>query len=610
MSPVPSRAAIAERAATLARLRHYRDRVPGKGEWMFNDAQVDWAIGVVETLDLDRIEHWRDEEGRGPGGVEARTPIRALLVAMVLGVAEQLPYLATTYRDILYLHISTEKRTLLGVPEPGERDPRKRKANTYRSVVRCAHRLFDLMDPSPLPKNRRLTPEQFEGATKDLSAETIGIRYDRLTWFINRIVEASLAALPREFRRRWNGHVGIDATPIKAYSGYDHCTFTAKNGKTVVDKVITKASDPDAGPYARDVDHRDPSWPDAKPGRKVKKAVYAHEASLVIMGPDGPNDDDGTFPYLFVAMAPLHRPGADPGGNGIAALASMVARGYPTGLAAGDRAYTSAMPEKYAYPARALGFELVLDYKDDQLGVMGEWAGALFIEGAFYCPSIPPKLIAATIDYRGGRITEDVWQSRLAARAAYEMRPNQRPGTDGHLRMLCPAAGAAPTARCELKAKSQKRATSGRTRIRPPELVLANPPQVCRQQTVTFPPEALNRYGQALPYGSPQWHAAYALLRNAIEGGNGHLKEASGPAIGEPARRRIRGTAAQSVFVALGLFSLNLERIKSFLENCEVGTDGVLRTRAKEAARVRRITESLQAHAPTLPTGDPPPDES
>ena len=282
------------------------------------------------------------------------------------------------------------------------------------------------MDPSPLPKNRRLTPEQFEGATKDLSAETIGIRYDRLTWFINRIVEASLAALPREFRRRWNGHVGIDATPIKAYSGYDHCTFTAKNGKTVVDKVITKASDPDAGPYARDVDHRDPSWPDAKPGRKVKKAVYAHEASLVIMGPDGPNDDDGTFPYLFVAMAPLHRPGADPGGNGIAALASMVARGYPTGLAAGDRAYTSAMPEKYAYPARALGFELVLDYKDDQLGVMGEWAGALFIEGAFYCPSIPPKLIAATIDYRGGRITEDVWQSRLAARAAYEMRPNQR----------------------------------------------------------------------------------------------------------------------------------------------------------------------------------------
>ena len=110
---MPSRAAIAERAATLARLRHYRDRVPGKGEWMFNDAQVDWAIGVVETLDLDRIEHWRDEEGRGPGGVEARTPIRALLVAMVLGVAEQLPYLATTYRDILYLHISTEKRTLL-----------------------------------------------------------------------------------------------------------------------------------------------------------------------------------------------------------------------------------------------------------------------------------------------------------------------------------------------------------------------------------------------------------------------------------------------------------------------------------------------------------------
>ena len=123
--------------------------------------------------------------------------------------------------------------------------------------------------------------------------------------------------MPREFRRRWNGHVGIDATPIRAYSGYDHCTFTTKNGKTVVDKIITKAPDATAGPYNRDADHRDPASPDAKPGRKVKKAMYAHEASLVIMGPDAPNDDDGTFPYLFTAMAPLHRPGADPGGKAL-----------------------------------------------------------------------------------------------------------------------------------------------------------------------------------------------------------------------------------------------------------------------------------------------------
>lgn len=598
--------ALAERNATTQRLRTYRDLVPGKGEWMFKDPQVDWAIGVAESLDLERIEHWRDNEGRKPGGVEGRTPMKALLVAMVLGACEHLPYLATVYTDILYKHISAEKRALLGISEPPERDDQQRWQNTYRSVVRRCHCLFDLMDPSPLPKNRRLTPAQFEAATKDLPEEIVGIRYDRLTWFINRIIEASLEALPREFRRRWNGHVGIDATPIRAYSGYDHCTFTTKKGKTVVDKIITKASDPDGGPYVRDIDHRDPASPDAKPGRKVKKAMYAHEASLVIMGPDAPNDDDGTFPYLLASMAPLHRPGADPGGNAIAALASMAARGYPTGLAAGDRAYTSAAPEKFAYPARSLGYELVLDYKDDQLGIKSEWAGALLVEGTFYCPSLPTTLIMATADFRSGRITEDVWQRRLAARGAYEMRPNQVPGDDGHVRMLCPAAGSAPTARCELKAKSLSRATAGKTRVHPELVVVNNPPKVCRQETVTFPPEAFGRYGQALPYGTPQWHAAYALLRNAIEGGNGHLKEASGPAIGDPGRRRIRGTAAQSVFVALGLFSLNLQRIKSFLDKCQVGTDGVLRTRAKEAARIRRMTDSLHVHAPILPTGDPP----
>ena len=183
------------------------------------------------------------------------------------------------------------------------------------------------------------------------------------------------------------------------------------------------------------------------------------------------------------------------------------------------------------------------------------------------------------------------------------LRPPPRTTCGCHAPSSFPRSGAPADPR---PIQSLTRHTAGRTRIHVEPAHAANPPKICRQTTATFPPEAFGRFGQALRYGTPQWHGSYALLRNAIEGGNGHLKEASGPAIGDPGRRRIRGIAAQSVFVALGIFSLNLQRITSFLENCEVGTDGVIRTRAKEAVRVRRITESLQVHAPTLPTGDPP----
>lgn len=601
---------IAQRAADKQRLDTYRRNTPGKGNWVFRDSQVDWAISIARFLEPARIEHWRDEEGRGVGGVKGRTPMFAVHVAMILGACEQRPYLATEYTQILYRHISPEKRAELGIGDPPDPADDKEWHNVYHSVTRRMKSLFDLMDPSPLPLNRRRTPTEFEAATKDLTPETIAIRYDRLCWYINRIIEASLQVLPREFRRRWNGHIGIDSTPIPAYSGYNHCTFKPKaNGEGYeVDRIITHAADPTAGPYARSADHRDISAEprDGRGKHRPRKAYFAHEASLAIMGPDGPNDDDGTFPYLFVAMAPLHKPGHDPGGNAMVAIASLAERGYPAGMIAGDRAYTAADPDRFARPARALGYEMVLDYRDDQLGLQGSYGGFIEVEGAYYCPTMPPTLVMATADFRAKRIDEDQYQERLRARSAFLARPNGRPDTDGYQRMMCPAAGAAPTARCELKPKSRTRDTAGKTPIPVTAAIRDLPPKSCRQQTLTIPPDALSRYHQPKQYGTSEWHESYALLRNAIEGGNGHLKEASGPAIGDAGRRRIRGIAAQSVFVALGLFGLNLERINSFLMTCIVGKDGVLRTRAKEKARLRRRVASIEDYAPVLHTGDPP----
>jgi ferric-dicitrate binding protein FerR (iron transport regulator) len=96
--------------------------------------------------------------------------------------------------------------------------------------------------------------------------------------------------------------------------------------------------------------------------------------------------------------------------------------------------------------------------------------------------------------------------------------------------------------------------------LQPPE----EPPKICTQTTITIPPDAGARYRQALPYGSPAWHARYATLRNTIEGLNGFVKDPAHQALAQPARRRVRGIAAQSVFTALLLMATNIRKIRAW----------------------------------------------
>jgi hypothetical protein len=90
------------------------------------------------------------------------------------------------------------------------------------------------------------------------------------------------------------------------------------------------------------------------------------------------------------------------------------------------------------------------------------------------------------------------------------------------------------------------------------------PPRLCRQAAITIAPDVGARYRQDLPYGSPAWHARYATLRNTIEGLNGLLKDTAHQALAAPARRRIRGIAACSLFTALLLVAANIRKIRAW----------------------------------------------
>jgi hypothetical protein len=314
------------------------------------------ASGVVEE-----VAAWKEAARRGPGGRPERFPTRALLATMALCALTDQPMHATRYCDIMFRQLSPAVRVELGIPDPPSAKDFRGWAAAYRAVRYRFHAMCGTMDPSPRPKGRRLddaTHQAQTGARRaELTPEQWAERYDRLTVFINQILEASIRLVPPDVLTRWQGSVGVDATLVRSHARAENRAARTK-GRTKA-AVVTHSADPDAGFYSRPADDRDV---DGLVRRG--KLEYGHEGTLVVSGPDDPRAQQ-TFPHLVVAMSPLHQPGRQVGPNAIVALTNLRQRGHPAHSLAGDRAYTSAKAEEFQLPAHALGYDLVLDYKID-----------------------------------------------------------------------------------------------------------------------------------------------------------------------------------------------------------------------------------------------------
>ena len=283
----------------------------------------------------------------------------------------------------------------------------------------------------------------------------------------------------------------------------------------------------------------------------------------------------------------MARPGQDPGGTGARVLASIASRGHKTGWLGYDRAYTQALPDRFHLPARALGYSPVMDYRDDQLGIQANTQGALLVDGTWYCPALPEPLITATASLRDHTIDGETYTAQIAARTPYQLKRKDRPDTDGYERRSCPAPGGHPRLMCPLR-KASTSPRDGRPKVlQPPE----EPPKICRQTAITIAPGTGARYRQDLPYGSPAWQARYATLRNTIEGLNGYAKDPAHQALAQPARRRVRGIAAQSIFTALLLMAANIRKIRAWRAL-------TARDKARITRRARRRRTSLRDYLP------------
>ena len=274
-------------------------------------------------------------------------------------------------------------------------------------------------------------------------------------------------------------------------------------------------------------------------------------------------------------------------GLGMCVLASVAARGHKTGWPGYDRACTQALPGRFHLPARALGYKPVMDYRADQLGIQANTGGALLVEGTWYCPALPGPLITATARLRDHAIGRDLYDQQIAARCPYQLTHKDGPDTDGYQRLSCPATGSHPGLMCPLRQASLT-PRDGRAKVlQPPQ----EPPRLCTQTAITIAPGTGARYRQDLPYGTPAWHKSYATLRNTIEGLNGYIKDPAHQALAQPARRRVRGIAAQSLFTALLLMAANIRKIRAWRALTASG-------KARTTRRARRRQASLRDYLP------------
>ncbi len=278
-------------------------------------------------------------------------PARAVLTALLCLALDDRPLFLTEATRLLFCELSRASRRLLGVPGTVSGD--RAFLAAYRRVRYCFHQICSVMDPSPLPKNRRLTEQDLKARIRKMIPGQAEAARHRLEAFINSLIEASISVLTGEERAAFDGCTGLDATPVPLFS------------RGPSRRAGLSASDPDGGWYVREGDHREREDDKGKPLRKI---CWALEATIATTA--RPPGAPPATPDLATGLA-MTRPGEDPGGTGARVLASVAARGHKTGWLGYDRAYTQALPGRFHLPARALGYHPVMDYRADQLGTAG-----------------------------------------------------------------------------------------------------------------------------------------------------------------------------------------------------------------------------------------------
>ena len=143
-------------------------------------------------------------------------PVRAVLTALLCLALDDRPLFLTDATRLLFCQLSDASRRLLGVP--GTATTERAFLAAYRRVRYCSGAIRSVMDPSPLPKNRRLTQDDLKARARKMAPAQAEAARGRLEAFLNALTEASISVLTGEERAAYDGCTGLDATPVPLFS--------------------------------------------------------------------------------------------------------------------------------------------------------------------------------------------------------------------------------------------------------------------------------------------------------------------------------------------------------------------------------------------------------
>jgi hypothetical protein len=557
--------------------------------------------GVLELIDAELA-------GRpGPAGLPVRTVLVGLLLSLhyhhSAGLAEAFRVLADELRP--------PARVWLDVPDLTDGDPHTRIAFSRR-LYRAFDRLTTALDPHRCDRRRRLPAEQATAVRA--SWEDTDPEHARRRALLQEISDLLVLVTVQLAHRRglfkgWPGDIGADTIPIPAWH---HPPSERRNLASV---EITAGWHYCGG---------------------AEEGIFGHSATLLVAashrhpaGHPHAGQRISRHPQLALGLV-LDAPGKRTGPNAVHSLTRLVPLGLPAGLLISDRAYTDQLSPHFSTPARRLGYQIVLDYKQEHRGLQGSTpSGALLVDGSLACPAMPTAPIQATtgLDDKAVRELDDdqPLTTLITARQPFFLRLKQAPDTRGAIRLQCPAAGPSPTVSCARYNQVHRipasrpvpvdltntRATAAHTAAKPPVPIpqterLRPPPadqlpKICQKPTITVRPDDLgkiDKYRQDRHYLHPTWQDAYRPGRANIEGLNGRAKS-HGIDIADPRQRLAHGRVAQTILLALMILTINLGILLTW--------DQTTTETSSSAVPADAVTPNGLTPPPTIATGLPPP---
>ncbi|PLA39024.1 hypothetical protein CYJ46_01545 [Corynebacterium coyleae] len=449
-------------------------------------SQIQAVAQVVDTSGaVEMITAWVDESraDKHPGGAKPYISIRtALMIMLALGV-EASPLLITEGSRLICGRLSEQAWEEIGLAPKDfkkyDRFTEDERRVWYHRLRRTLETIFSVVDPYPETSNyKRKDKDEYERLKKSRNKTLVITRKKRAHVLMNALIEASRATFGQDRLSEWKGDVCVDGTS----------TVISRKGNT---KHSTRtAADADAGWYVREGDHKSDGYDDKR------NVFWGYESTLVSMFGSG---FGSTYPALIAGIG-FDRPGKRISEKALWAMDNVIKADTPSGHFVGDRAYfPNAAPQNLQIPLRQHGYKLVGDYKrknQQYYGIQGTHAGAVLLDGVWFCPSISAKehYVNAREKRDNGEITDEEYTAIVEDRKQYALASKGIDKSTGNQRFACPAKGKCPSVSCSLAKKIPSKQKDVRKR---PKALLpiqpvhqpTNPGQICTQGTITIPLE-------------------------------------------------------------------------------------------------------------------------